>query len=44
MEVQEAGKTKEGPLLVLGVEKKATGLLSVPISISKIEIKEGHLG
>ena len=31
-EVEEAGKTREGLLLVLGVEKKATRLLSVPIS------------
>lgn len=42
--MEEDGKTKEGPLLILGVEKKATRLLSVPISICKIEIKEGHPG
>ena len=42
IEVEEDGKTKEGLLLVLGAEKKATGLLSVLISTCKIEIKEGH--
>lgn len=41
-EVEEAGKTREGLLLSLGAKKKATGLLSVPISTCKIEIKEGY--
>ena len=40
--MEEAGKTREGLSPVLGVEKKATGLLSFPISTYKIEIKEDH--
>ena len=39
MEVKEARKTRKGLSPILGVEKKAIGLLSVPISTCKIEIK-----
>lgn len=41
-EVEEARKTREGLLHVLGAKKKATRLLSVPISTCKIEIKQVH--
>ena len=41
-EVEEAGKTREGLSPVLDAEKKAIGLLNVPISTCKIGIKEDH--
>ena len=42
MEAEEARKTRKGLSPILGAKKKAIGLLSVPISTCKIEIKEGH--
>ena len=41
-EAEEVGKTREEISPILGVEKKAIGLLSVPISTCKIGIQEDH--
>ena len=40
--MEEAGKTREDLSPILGVEKKAIGILSVPTSTCKIGIKEDH--
>ena len=43
MEVEEAGKIREGLLLVLGVEKKDIEPLNAQIIICQIEIKEDNI-